>query len=118
MTSPAIDVEPEATMREIAEIMDEQRVGAVIVLGPRGLEGVVSERDIVRCLAEGLDPDEVRAADVMAVEPAVVTADDELEDAVAGMAVNWVRHLPVLGDDGEPEGMVSVRDVLLALTGS
>lgn len=112
MSSPAIEVRRETSIRAVATVLDEQEVGAVLVSGTDGLEGVVTERDVVRVVGQGLDPDEVRAADVMATEPVWVTEEDTMDDAAAAMADAGVRHLPVIDEDGLVCGIVSARDVL------
>jgi len=116
MTSPAVEVKAETALREVAELLDEHEVGALVVVGPDGMQGMVSERDVVRTVAEGGDLDAVWASDVMATEPSWVTPEDTVEDAARAMANAWARHLPVLDEDGEVCGVVSVRDVLLAIS--
>jgi CBS domain-containing protein len=85
------------------------------VVGEHGPVGIISERDVVTALAGGADPDQVWAADVMSEKPVVVSPEDSLDEVVAAMATHWVRHLPVV-DNGKVRGMISVRDVVLALT--
>lgn len=115
MSTPAIQIEPEASMRQVALLLEENHVGALVVVGAEGLEGIVSERDVVHILATDADLDDVWAADVMSTEPAWVTAEDTMDDAAAAMADNWARHLPVLDEDGTVRGVVSARDVLRVL---
>ena len=72
--------------------------------------GMVSERDIVRALAAGADPDEERVASVMSRRPRYLTLGDDVASAVDVMLAAGIRHLPVV-DDGELVGIVSIRDV-------
>ena len=117
---PAVEVPPETTLREVAEILAGEPIGAVLVRGPRPAgapgsrpEGIVSERDIVRALAEGLDPDDTRAEDVMTLDLASVAPGDTIRVAAQAMLANEVRHVPVT-QDGVVIGVVSERDALRA----
>ncbi|HEX6312778.1 MAG TPA: CBS domain-containing protein [Acidimicrobiia bacterium] len=112
---PAIQVQREATLRSVAETLAGDSIGAASVrhTDPPAL---VSERDIVRALADGADPDQERAGDVMTEEVVSIAPDAPLADAVRLMLDNEIRHIPVI-EDGVVAGMVSVRDVLAALAG-
>lgn len=108
-----VTVLPEATLREVAVVMDVEEVGAVVVVAEARSVGVLSERDLVRAVAAGDDVDDVRAEDVMAMEVVTVAMDDTVADAANGMLDGAIRHLPVV--DGEAVvGVVSIRDVLQA----
>ncbi len=120
---PPVVVHPDATLREVAVTLQEESIGAVVVRGvrPPGApgarpEGVVSERDIVRALAEGLDPDRTRAQDVMTGDLACVHPTESVHAAGSAMLRNEIRHLPVT-ENGVVVGVVSERDVLRALMG-
>ena len=112
---PAVQVQREATLRAVAETLANESIGAVLVrhTDPPGL---VSERDVVRALAEGIDPDQERAGDVMTEDVASLPPDAPLTQAVRLMLDNEIRHVPVL-EDGVAVGMVSARDVLAVLAG-
>jgi CBS domain-containing protein len=69
-------VPPEATLREVAVVLTEGEVGLLAVSGPEGMLGVISERDIAAASADGADPDEVWASDVMTDQPLCVDQDD------------------------------------------
>jgi CBS domain-containing protein len=108
-------VPPEATLRDVAELLTDEQVGLLVVSGPDGMIGVISERDIAAALAGGADPDEVWASDVMTDQPLCIDQDDSVLFAANRMIDAGVRHLPILAS-GELIGMVSIRDVLRALT--
>ena len=108
-------VAPEATLREVASSLTDEEVGLLVVSGPEGMLGVISERDIAAALADGADPDEVWASDVMSDEPICLDQEDSVLFAANHMIDDGVRHLPILAS-GNVIGMVSIRDVLRALT--
>jgi CBS domain-containing protein len=115
MSVQPVFVEPETTLRRITEVLTDEAVGAVVVLGASGLVGLVSERDVVRAIANGADPDIMWAADVMAQDLVSTTSDEPLFKVMLVMAEHSVRHVPVV-DEGELVGMVSARDVIRGLT--
>lgn len=120
---PPVVVYPESTLREVAATLAEETIGAVVVRGTRPpgapgsrAEGVVSERDIVRALADGLDPDRTRAQDVMTLDLACVTPSESVLGVATLMLDNEIRHVPVTQDD-VVVGIVSERDALRAVVG-
>ena len=118
---PPVVVYPESTLREVAATLAEETIGAVVVRGTRPpgapgsrAEGVVSERDIVRALADGLDPDRTRAQDVMTLDLACVAPSESVLGVATLMLDNEIRHVPVTQDD-VVVGIVSERDALRAV---
>jgi CBS domain-containing protein len=111
---PAVYVHTNDSLRRAAAILIEESIGAALVRGGHGAIGLVSERDIVRALAEDADPDRTAVEDVMSAELVTVAPGDDLLDAVHRMLDNEVRHLPVV-EDGVAFGMLSARDALQAL---
>ncbi|MCZ7527013.1 MAG: CBS domain-containing protein [Acidimicrobiia bacterium] len=114
VTRPAVYVQPDASLRSVAETLAEESIGAVLVRGPHGAEGLVSERDIAMALAEGANPDRTHAVDVMAEELVSVTPTDTVRHAVHLMLECEIRHVPVV-EDGVAFAMISARDALKAL---
>jgi CBS domain-containing protein len=115
MTWPLAFVGSGATLRELATEMAMEEIGALIVLGPHGSPiGLVSERDLIRNLAAGADPDEVQAVDVMTAPIIEVEADESVAVVARTMLDAGIRHMPIRRE-GEIVGMISIRDVLDAL---
>ncbi|MBN2624506.1 MAG: CBS domain-containing protein [Acidimicrobiales bacterium] len=111
MAAPAVAVGPATTLRGAAAVLDGEAIGAAVVPGPAGIEGVVSERDIVQALAAGADPDEADVASAMAGDPLCVDPETPVGEVADLMLDTGVRHVPVVvGHDAL--GMVSIRDVL------
>ena len=107
----AVYVWPDTSLREVAETLERECIGLVLVHRTGGITGVVSERDVVRAVAEGADPDVERAADVMTYDVSFAHADDPIERVATAMIEGEVRHLPVDGCEGGTR-VVSIRDVL------
>ncbi|MGY6501700.1 MAG: CBS domain-containing protein [Acidimicrobiales bacterium] len=115
MHRSTVNVRPEMTLREVAETLVREEIGAVVVKGVDGAVGIVSERDVVRALAEGVDPDTDRAADVMTYEVVSVPSVESIGRAARTMLDGGIRHLPVI-DAAGPVGVVSIRDLLAVYT--
>jgi CBS domain-containing protein len=91
--------------------LDEEGVGALLVTQGGRILGIVSERDIVRAVAESLPLDEP-VENVMAPDPFCVGPDASVDEAAAIMGEKSIRHLPVVSADGDFLGVISVRDLL------
>jgi CBS domain-containing protein len=111
MAVPAVSIDPARTLRRAARELDDEDIGALVVVGPGGLAGLLSERDIVRALASGADPDVTSVASVMTKDPLLVDADTPIEAVADLMGNTGVRHLPVVAGH-DVVGMISIRDVL------
>lgn len=114
MSMPVAWIEPDVSLFDLAAKLEEERVGALPVMSGDHLDGVVSERDIVRTLSAGGDPTEVWAADVMAEDPVYVDVEDTILSVAERMLDEGVRHVPVVSN-GRVLGVVSVRDALRVL---
>ncbi|MGH3440648.1 MAG: CBS domain-containing protein [Nitriliruptorales bacterium] len=106
-------VRPTTSLRAAAEIMTNELISMVLVEGQEGARGVLSERDIVRALAEGADPDDDRAIDFATTDIASIADDASIEEAAVAMEEASIRHLVVLRD-GEIAGVISMRDLVAA----
>jgi CBS domain-containing protein len=103
---------PEATVREAARRMREGKVGAILVVDQGRLVGIFTERDaLVRIIACGRDPAEVRLREVMTVDPTTVELDETFGYALLVMYEHGFRHLPVV-EKGRPIGVLSARHAL------
>lgn len=113
---PAVQVHKDDPLRSVAETLTQESIGAAVVKGTHP-PCVVSERDLVAALAEGLDPDRSDAADVMTVDVAYAAPSETVLSVGLRMLDNEIRHLPIV-EDGVVVGMVSARDVLSVLVES
>lgn len=108
-------VAPGASIAEVARILTQRRIGAVLVMDTEGqLLGILSERDIVASLVEsGPRTLELTAAQLMTREPQTVTPHTTEQQAMEMMTDGRFRHLPVL-EDGRLVGVVSIGDIVKA----
>lgn len=107
-------VDAESTVREAAKTMAEVNVGCSAIMdGPR-LIGLFTERDVMkRVLLRDLDVDQVRVRDVMTREVIAAQENQSVLDAHLLMKRHHIRHLPVLDDQGQLVGILSIRDLLI-----
>ena len=114
MTSAVLTVGPTHTVRQVAQAMRTRHVGAVVVHDPDADgPGILTERDVLECVAAGQDPDTELAADHLTPEAVVGTPDWDLDRAAAAMVGGGFRHLVICADD-EVVGVLSVRDIVKA----
>lgn len=106
---------PDQTIAEVARLLAARRIGAVVVTTDLGhLLGILSERDIVRALAEhGAAALDMRASAVMTREVITATPQTSVAEAMAAMSGGRFRHLPVV-EGGRLAGLVSIGDVVKA----
>ena len=88
---------------------------SVAVMADGKLIGIVTERDLVAAIADGVNPIQARADVVMSAEPATVGQDEEVAVVAMKMMRLGIRHLPVLDRAGQPIGLLSARDLVAAL---
>ncbi|MGH3667225.1 MAG: CBS domain-containing protein [Acidimicrobiia bacterium] len=105
---------PDTTLLEAAVAMEGSDIGSLAVVEGRELVGLITERDIRRTVAEGIDPDST-VSSIMSGDPDTFDPDLDVWDAAAWIAESGYRHLPVIDDDGSLLGVVSIRDLLKAL---
>jgi CBS domain-containing protein len=111
-----IHIESTATVLEAAQKLQSYQIGAVLVMDNDALVGILSERDVCnRLVAQGKSPATTLVKDIMTPSPDTITPDQSAENALAMMAANRYRHLPIVDDSGVVLGMVSIRDLYAAI---
>jgi CBS domain-containing protein len=110
-----LSVEPETTIAEVARQMRTDDSDSIAVMSEGRLVGIITERDLVRAIADGVDPQQARADVVMTADPATVDADEDVAMVAVKMMRLGVRHLPVVNKAGKPVGLVSARNLLAVL---
>ena len=100
------------TLSEAAAKMWQQQTGSLLVMDGETLTGIVTERDVLRVIAEGKDPKTITLAEMMTNDPVTIDPTTSLVDAARTMFDKWFRHLPVVEPSGRVVGIVSLRDLM------
>ncbi|HEX5493786.1 MAG TPA: CBS domain-containing protein [Mycobacteriales bacterium] len=114
MTSVRVSGSPSGTLRDAAARMWEQQTGSLLVMDGDHLLGIVTERDVVRAVAQGGNVDTATVGEIMTPDVFTVPPDMALYEAARLMVSRWVRHLPVVDSD-EVVGVLSLRDLVAVL---
>jgi len=111
-TEGVVTISPDATVRDLLGLLAEHNIGAVVVSSDgTGVDGIVSERDVVRRLH---GHDEVlgsRVSEIMTAEVHTAQPDHDLDSTRLAMTERRIRHVPVV-DDGALVGIISIGDVV------
>ena len=111
MTADVLAVAPEDTLGETATKMVERGVGSVVVSDYGRLIGILTERDMLRAMADRTHPSLARVREWMPSDPVTATTDMDPAAAAKVMLERNFRHLPVV-EEGRAIGIVSIRDVV------
>lgn len=117
MSKIVVTIGPDHTLREAAQRMTEHNVGAAVVMdnespGP----SIITERDLLRSSGRGEDVDSERVRDHLSSNVIYAYADWSLETAAEKMTAGGFRHVIVLDENGDPGGILSMRDIVRCWT--
>lgn len=113
-----VTIRPDDTVGQLVALLAEHRIGAVVVSGDGStIDGIVSERDVVRALANDTVITEHAVATIMTSTVFCAPTDATVEDLMVLMTERRVRHIPVTDSDGALTGIVSIGDVVKARLG-
>ena len=106
-------IPPAATVRDLLGLLAEQRIGAAVVTSDDAIVGIVSERDVVRRLADDVGALlDRQVAEIMTVDVVTCSKETSVEDLARTMTERRIRHVPVVDADGALVGIVSIGDVV------
>ena len=110
---PAPSVTAEASALDAVRTMEEAQGGACAVMDGAELVGIFSERDLmIRVVGAGMDPQKATVKQVMTEDLETVTTETDSSDALSLMVSKHIRHLPVVDEDGNLAGLLSIRNLL------
>ena len=117
-----ITISTGAPLSDVARLMREAHVGAVVVtedgIDHARVAGIITDRDIVRAqLGRTADLSSLSARETMTPDPLVLTEEESIDGAIAHLRARGVRRAPVVRVDGTPVGLISVDDLLQHLAG-
>jgi CBS domain-containing protein len=113
---PAVAM-PDMELSKVARLMADHNVGSIPVVENKDnlrVIGMVTDRDIAtRAVAEGKNPLQMHASDIMSTPVITVQEDDDVQDVAKLMQKNLVRRVPVVDQQGSVRGMVAQADIAL-----
>jgi CBS domain-containing protein len=110
MSRDLLSVSPGDSLSEVAQRMVDRDVGAVLVMEGEELSGILTERDVLRAVAAGIEAETV-VADWMTRDPETMGPDDTTQHAAVLMIHGGFRHLPLV-EGSDVVGMLSIRDLM------
>lgn len=95
------------------DLMQEERIGCVLITENEKVVGIFTERDIIRrIVGKNLSHDDIDVSDYMTPDPDTLTADAPLAFALNYMVLGGYRHVPILDEDGKAVACLSIKDVV------
>jgi CBS domain-containing protein len=111
MSWHVVTVSHDQTLEQAAQMMIERSVGSALITKGGTLQGIITERDILRSVAGGLVPWTTRVSQCMTSNPRTLRPSDSIEEAVRVMSDGGFRHLPIVEDEALV-GIITLRDLL------
>jgi CBS domain-containing protein len=111
MAKSIVSGDPRQSLTEAAAQMRASRISALAVLDVKGIVGIITERDLLRAIADGRIPEATHISQYMTHSPRTIEAAEPAARAAEVMVKHHVRHLPVT-DKGRLVGFLSARDLL------
>jgi CBS domain-containing protein len=107
-----ITIDPQMTVLDAAVLMNNHRIGAVVVVEQQRVVGMFTERDVLlRVVAEQREPAKTFVSEVMTTDVVCCTPDTTAEEARGAMRDRRIRHLPVADANGQLLGLISIGDL-------
>src|SRR4051795_5711074 len=112
MTEEVLTITPERSLRDAARFMTENNVGAAVIMDPEQPgPGIITERDLVRSLGRGENPDRELVKDHLTSKATFADEDWSLQEAADAMASGGFRLLKLMAGD-DMAGIISFRDII------
>lgn len=109
-----VSADAERSVRELCQLMGEQKVGCIVIESDDEPAGILTDRDVAMAFGAGKPIGEWTAADIMNRDPFTADADDGIFELCAAMSEHGVRRVPVV-EDGELFGIVTLDDLVVLL---
>src|SRR5438477_1521088 len=110
--TPPHQIGPEATVADAIALMQQQKVGCVVVCRDTKLVGILTERDLMRRVIAADRPMTTPVADCMTPDPVTVSSKESIRSAIECMEKGGYRHLPVLDEKQRLVGILSIKRIV------
>ncbi len=116
-SKPVVSVAPDVPVRDVINLLAARSIGCVLIVNEGRVVGIFSERDaLCKVGTRGGELGDRPVSEFMTSEPQTLDPKAKVAFAVHRMDLGSYRHVPIIGEDGQPAGIVSVRDILRYLT--
>jgi CBS domain-containing protein len=112
LPTPPLQLSPSQTVAEAVALLRKEQVGCLLICEANKLVGIFTERDLMRRILAAGQPLTLPLKECMTPNPKVVHPKDSLAAAIARMEAGGYRHLPVVDDNGRPQGVLSVKQIV------
>ncbi len=112
MTRTPVSLGPETILLDCAKKMIKEKVGSLVVLENNLLKGIITEKDLVNAMAQGLDKKKIPVKEVMTKQVITINPQMDLLEAIRLMSEKEVRRLPVVDKTNRIIGLLTVSDIL------
>ncbi|MBR9978028.1 MAG: CBS domain-containing protein [Bacteroidetes bacterium] len=113
LMKPAITVDIDVPIRDAIHMMQSKRIGCVLVTSHNKLLGIFTERDVLKkIIGAAFDLRSTPITEVMTINPQALNDDDTIAYALNFMDLGGYRHIPIVNEQFEPLGVVSVKDIV------
>jgi len=110
-----LTVGPELNLTEAARLMRDRRTGSAVVAAAGKKPAIITERDLLRAIADGVDLTSTQVSAYMTADAVTITADWHVVDVARTMIERGFRHVIVVDAAGQVVGILSIRDIVRAL---
>lgn len=100
------------SIRTAAALMEENNISALVITEDGRPEGIITQRDLTRAMAERSDEDKTKVAQMMTKNPVTLQLKSDPKTAERTMLGEGFRHMPVVDENGKLVGIISLRDIL------
>lgn len=107
-----VEVSPNQSVTDAVRMMQEKKLGCLLVTDSGRLVGIFTERDVLTRVFGRNDLDKLRVKDVMTPKPEAFQPDDSIAYVLNAMSVGGYRHVPVVDESGAPIAVISVKDIV------
>ena len=108
-----ITVEGDTSVAKCLELMRDERIGCILVTDEKGLNGIFTERDIIRrIVGKNLSHEESEVSDYMTTDPDTLKVDAPLAFALNYMVLGGYRHVPIVDENNAPIACLSIKDIV------
>ncbi len=108
-----ITITGETSIAECLQLMQEERIGCLLITEDDKLVGIFTERDIIRrIVGKNLSHDEIDVQDYMTPDPDILKVDAPLAFALNYMVLGGYRHVPIVDEDSKPLACLSIKDIV------